>query len=171
MKRRKFGPCAHFYLSLLSNQLNNEDMNRKLFVMMSFLLIVFSAGCSSEENEDLLNGGLNVTISDTINIVGTWELKTLSYSGAAYEIQLDQRDIFEFCSNGQVKVIKKSRTSFPDFPNEDGEYDYSYNNEKRTILLCGKNRECFISDGIMYLGSGYASPYSEPIDYYVFIKK
>ena len=133
-------------------------MKNKLVLMTSMLLWLgmFSA-CSSDD--------------DTDNpIIGTWELKTLGFPGVDIEIPSDQRDVYEFCANGKVKVIKKFRTGFDDFPGEDGEYDYSYDKKKQIIQLCGVARECIISNGEMHI-EGYHSANSEPVQMFIFIKK
>ena len=59
---------------------------------------------------------------------------------------------------------------FRDFPNEDGEYDYSYDEEKKIIKLCGKTRQCIISDSEMHM-DGYHDADREPIQDFIFIKK
>ena len=133
-------------------------MKKKLVLMMSMLLWLgmFSA-CSSDD--------------DTDNpIVGTWELKTLCYPGGDLEIPSDQRDLFIFNSNDKLKVIKKRRSFFPDFPNEDGEYDYSYYKKKQLIQLCGVERECIVSEDEMRI-DGYHYADSEPVQLFIFIKK
>ena len=133
-------------------------MKNKLVLMTSMLLWLgmFSA-CSSDD--------------DTDNpIIGTWELKTLGFPGVDIEIPSDQRDVYEFCANGKVKVIKKFRTGFDDFPGEDGEYDYSYDKKKQIIQLCGVARECVISNGEMWI-EGYHEADSEPVQRFIFIKK
>ena len=133
-------------------------MKKKLVLMTSMLLWLgmFSA-CSSDD--------------DTDNpIIGTWELKTLGFPGVDIEIPSDQRDVYEFCANGKVKVIKKFRTGFDDFPGEDGEYDYSYDKKKQIIQLCGVARECIISNGEMHI-EGYHSANSESVQMFIFIKK
>jgi hypothetical protein len=115
------------------------------------------SSCSSDDDDDN-------------PIVGTWELKTLGYPGFDYEIPLDDRDLFIFNSNGKLKVIKKKRSFFPDFPNEDGEYDYSYDKAKKIIQLCGVARECIILNGEMRI-DGYHEADSEPVQRFIFIKK
>ena len=133
---------------------------RKFILLFSFIIAASClSGCSNSENDDPF-----------VSIVGTWELKTLCYPGSNVEIPLDKRDLFIFSSSGQVKVIKKMRSFFPNFPNEDGEYDYSYDKEKQIILLCGKTRKCIITDDEMNIDSGLASADSEPIQNYLFIK-
>lgn len=135
-------------------------MKNKLVLMTSMLLWLgmFSA-CSSDD--------------DTDNpIIGTWELKTLGFPGVDIEIPSDQRDVYEFCANGKVKVIKKFRTGFDDFPGEDGEYDYSYDKKKQIIQLCGVARECIISGGEMHMeGYHYGPDDGLYVHEYIFIKK
>ena len=92
------------------------------------------------------------------------------FPGVDIEIPSDQRDVYEFCANGKVKVIKKFRTGFDDFPGEDGEYDYSYDKKKQRIQLCGVARECVISNGEMWI-EGYHEADSEPVQRFIFIKK
>jgi hypothetical protein len=121
----------------------------------------------------MLAFGMGSCSSDDDNdnpIVGTWELKTLGFPGVDIEIPSDQRDVYEFCANGKVKVIKKFRTGFDDFPGEDGEYDYSYDKKKQIIQLCGVARECVISNGEMHI-EGYHSASSESVKMFIFIKK
>ena len=147
-------------------------MKSKLFVMMCFLLMIISAGCS---NDDQSIGWLSETdietASDPNSIIGIWELQTLCYPDFDTKMPVEQRDIFMFSSKGQVKVIKKTRSFFPDFPNEDGEYEYSYDNEKQIIQLCGVTRACIISNGEMRIESGYNDPDSEPVQFFIFIKR
>lgn len=146
-------------------------MKKKLVLMTSMLiwLGMFSA-CSSDEGKTDSIMGKNKIASES-SIVGTWELKTLCYPENVFEIPLGQRDLFIFNSNGQVKVIKKTKSIFPYFPNEDGEYDYSYDKEKQKIQFWGQTRECVISDDEMHI-EGYHSPDDGlEIWEYVFIKK
>lgn len=146
---------------------------KKLVFIVSVLIAAFCfCGCSGDENDDLLNDRLNEKSSDTVSIIGIWELKTLCYPGNdEVEIPVEKRDIFVFSSNGKVNVTKKRKSDFQDFPNEDGEYDYSYDKEKQIITLCGKTRECIITDSIMNLESCYFSDCGEPIQNFIFIKK
>lgn len=146
---------------------------KKNGILWMFALLMLSVGmssCSSDENDDLSNGKSNETTSDAVSIVGTWELKTLCYPDGDVEVPSGQRDIFIFNSNGKVKVIKKRKSVFPDFPNEDGEYDFSYDKEKQTITFCGKTRECVITDSVMDVESGYYSDRGEPISNFIFQK-
>ena len=148
-------------------------MKKYLFVLMCFLLTIISAGCGKDDQpNDWQDETDKEIVSDPNSIIGKWELSTLYYPGAIrFEIPLDQRDLFLFSSKGQVKVIKKNRSSFPDFPNEDGDYDYSYDKEKQTIELCGIIRECVIMDEELYIESGYNEADSEPIQYFIFTKQ
>ena len=133
-------------------------MKKKLVLMTSMLiwLGMFSA-CSSDD--------------DTDNpIVGTWELKILHFPGLDSEIPSDQRDLYMFNPNGKVKVIKKLRIGCDDFPDKDGEYDYSYDKKKQLIQLCGVERECVILDGEMRI-EGYHDASGEPVQMFIFIKK
>ena len=142
-------------------------MNKKN-VLWFCVVLMMAFGMSSCSNDDSIEGQ-NDPASE-IPIVGTWELNTLGYPGFDYEIPLDDRDLFIFNSNGKLKVIKKKRSFFPDFPNEDGEYDYSYDKEKKIIQLCGAARECIISNGEMRI-DGYHEADSEPVQRFIFIKK
>lgn len=146
---------------------------KKVVVIMSMLLSLgmFSA-CSSdddslngnnEKNEGELVSWFNETdkiyISDPNSIIGTWNLKTLCYPEGNYEIPIDDRDLFMFSTNGKVKVvIKKGKSLYPDLPNEDGEYDYSYDKEKQTLQLCGESLKCIISDGEMIVEGSHFGP-------------
>lgn len=148
-------------------------MKKLVFIFSVLIAAFFVIGCS---NDDQPNVRLSETdqhyASDPNSIIGTWELKMLRYSEDDSEMPLDQRDIFVFNSKGKVKVIKKMISLFSDFPNEDGEYDYSFDKEKQIIQLCGVTRECIISDGEMYI-KGYSMPMpdGEPLQYFVLIKK
>ena len=128
-------------------------MKNNVFWLCAVLMMAFGmSSCSSDDDDDN-------------PIVGTWELKTLGFPGVDIEIPS-----YEFCANGKVKVIKKFRTGFDDFPGEDGEYDYSYDKKKQIIQLCGVARECIISNGEMHI-EGYHSANSESVQMFIFIKK
>lgn len=173
---------------------------RFLLIVVSTLCMMV-VGCSRNSGEDIPNGGQNepnieTTPSDSLSgnnkeatppdslggnneettppdssIIGTWELKTICYSECDYELPLAERDLFIFSSEGQVKVIKKTSTILQEFPNEDGEYDYSYDKEKKIIHFLGKDRYCIISDGRMRI-EGYHSPDDGlEMNEYIFIKK
>ena len=131
--------------------------NNVLWICVVLMMAFGISSCSSDDDDDN-------------PIVGTWELKTLGFPGVDIEIPSDQRDVYEFCANGKVKVIKKFRTGFDDFPGEDGEYDYSYDKKKQIIQLCGVARECIISNGEMHI-DGYHEADSEPVQRFIFIKK
>lgn len=136
-------------------------MKKKLVLMMSMLLWLgmFSA-CSSDE--------------DTDNpIVGTWELKTLCYPEGDTEIPIGNRDMFTFNSNEKVKVvIRKGKPLYPDLPNEDGEYDYSYDKDRQIIQLCGKTLKCIISSGEMHIEGYHYGPDDGLYNHeFIFIKK
>ena len=148
-----------------------------LWIGAVLMIAVGMSSCSSsDEDDDLSNDRLNEMPSDTVPsdtdpIVGTWELKTLHYdAGSGFEIPVEKRDLFIFGSNGKVKVIIKIKSDLPNFPNEDGEYDYFYDKEKQTLQLCGKTRECIIKDSVMYIASGYASDCAEVLQYFAFQK-
>lgn len=141
---------------------------KKKNVLWFCVVLMMAFGMSSCSSDDSIEGQ-NDPASE-IPIVGTWELNTLGYPGFDYEIPLDDRDLFIFNSNGKLKVIKKKRSFFPDFPNEDGEYDYSYDKKKQIIQLCGVARECIISNGEMHI-DGYHEADSEPVQRFIFIKK
>jgi hypothetical protein len=150
---------------------------KKYVLFFCVLLLAGSlCSCSSGDNDDMPNDKLGETgkiaVPDSI-IIGTWELKTLYYPDFVREIPLDERDLFMFSSYGKVKVvIKKGKPLYPDLPNEDGEYDYSYDKEKQIIQLCGETLKCMISDGEMHLEGHHYSPYDHPeILEFIFIKK
>ena len=135
-------------------------MKKKLFILSSFLLIIISVGCSDEKQLYDWQSETDKTIaSDPNSIIGTWELKTLCYPEGNHEIPIEDRDLFMFSSNGQVKVlIKKGRPLYPDLPNEDGEYNYSYDKEKQIIQLCGETLKCIISNGEMSIEGDHYGP-------------
>ena len=147
-------------------------MKKILFIASVIFASFCVSGCS---NDDQSIGWLSETdietASDPNSIIGIWELQTLCYPDFDTKMPVEQRDIFMFSSKGQVKVIKKTRSFFPDFPNEDGEYEYSYDNEKQIIQLCGVTRACIISNGEMRIESGYNDPDSEPVQFFIFIKR
>jgi hypothetical protein len=137
-------------------------MKKNLFVLMCSLLTIFPAGCSNEE-DDLSNSWLSKvdkeTASDPNSIIGTWELKTLCYPEGDWEIPSENRDLFMFYINGKMKVvIKKGKPLYPDLPNEDGEYNYSYDKEKQIIQLCGETLKCIISNGEMSIEGDHYGP-------------
>ena len=93
------------------------------------------------------------------SIIGVWELKTICYPEGDREIPSDNRDLFTFNSNGKVSVIiKKGKPLYPDLPNEDGEYEYSYDEGKQIIQLCGETLKCTISDGEMHMEGSHYGP-------------
>ena len=155
---------------------------KTIAITMCFLLTIGLAGCSKdgdpeiipteEEDENSSNGSLSETDKETASnsIIGVWELKTLCYPEGNREIPSDYRDLFIFSSSGKVTVvIKKVKPLYPDLPNEDGEYDYSYDKEKQMMQFWGKTRGCIISDGEMRI-EGYHSPDDGlEIDEYIFI--
>lgn len=141
-----------------------------------FLLLVLMSSCSSDEI-DFSNGWLNESDIEKAHnpnsITGVWELKTCCYPEGNYEISSDDRDFFMFNSEGKVKVvIKKGKAKYPDLPNEDGEYDYTYDMEKQVIQLLASTRKCIISNGEMRIDGYHYGPddgiYSHE---YIFIKK
>ena len=159
-------------------------MKNYLFILTSTLLIVLSAGCSSDdesypdkEEKGNLDTWLNDTdkkmASDPNSIIGTWELKTLCYPDGNREIPLDDRDLFVFNSSGKVMaVIKKGKPLHPDLPNEDREYGYSYDKEKQILQLCGESLKCIITDGEMHIiGYHYGPDDGLYMHEYIFIKK
>ena len=117
--------------------------NNVLWICVVLMMAFGISSCSSDDDDDN-------------PIVGTWELKTLGFPGVDIEIPSDQRDVYEFCANGKVKVIK--------------EYDYSYDKKKQIIQLCGVARECVISNGEMHI-EGYHDASGEPVQRFIFIKK
>ena len=130
----------------------------------------------SISNEELPNGSYSETdrkaAADSI-IVGTWELKTICYPEGNTEIPVDDRDLFIFGSNGKVKVvIRIARPLYPDLPNRDGEYDYSYDMENQILQLCGKPLKCVVSDDEMHI-EGYHDGPDDGIEFheFIFIKK
>lgn len=143
---------------------------------MCFLLTIFFVGCGNEE-DNLSNSWLSEmdeeTASDPNTIIGAWELKTLCYPEGDKEIPLDDRDLFIFNINGKVKVvIKKGKPLYPDLPNEDGEYDYSYDKEKQIIQICSETLKCIISDGEMYMEGYHYGPDDGLYTHeFIFIKK
>ena len=127
-------------------------MKKKLFGLIGVLLIIISAGCSKDDDNE-------VGSTDPNSIIGTWELKTLCYPEGDRVIPSDNRDLFMFNINGKVKVnIKKGKPLYPDLPNEDGEYDYSYDKEKHIIQLCSETLKCIISDGEMHMEGYHYGP-------------
>ncbi len=78
-----------------------------------------------------------------------------------------------FNQSGKVKVfIKKGKPLYPDLPNEDGEYDYSYDREKQIIQLCGKTLKCIISGGDMHMEGYHQGPDDGLyVHEFIFIKK
>lgn len=148
---------------------------KKYVLFFCVLLLAGSlCSCSSGDNDDMPNDRLGetdkVAVPDSI-IIGTWELKTLYYPfDRKVELPLDERDLFLFDSNGKVKVVKKTSSFLSHFPNENGEYDYSYDKEKEVMQFWGKTRKCMISDGEMHL-EGYSSSDDGPeILEYIFKK-
>lgn len=152
---------------------------------MCALLTIGLMGCTKdgkpeidstkEKNDDVSNGWLSekdrVTSSNSNSIIGTWALHTLVFPGGDLkEVSPNKRDVYTFCSNGRLIVTKFMNDNMPEFPNEDGEYNYSYDIEKQIILLCGKTRKCIISDGEMHI-EGYHWAASEPVQEFIFIKK
>ena len=141
---------------------------KKMTLLFIYLLLMFiSAGCSNDENI----GESDIVVFDPNSIVGTWELKTLCYPGSDLELPLEYRDVFIFDSNGKLMVTKSRSSIFDDWPNEDGEYEYFYDEEQQIIEFCEKKRECIIMDGKMVIESGYSSAYREPIQFFIFVKK
>ena len=144
---------------------------------MSAVLIIISAGCSRDEN----NGESDAVVFNPNSIVGTWELAALCYPANEFELPLnypsglelplEYRDVFIFDSNGKLMVTKSRSSIFDDWPNEDGEYEYFYDEEQQIIEFCEKKRECIIMDGKMVIESGYSSAYREPIQFFIFVKK
>ena len=148
-----------------------------------FLLIVVSTlcmmvvGCSRNSGEDIPNGGqdepnIETTPSDS-SIIGTWELKTVCYPEGNHDISLDDRDLFMFDLNGKVNVvIKKGKPLYPDLPNVDGEYDYSYDKEKQIIQLCEETLNCIIAGDEMHIEGYHDGPDDGIYNHeYIFIKK
>lgn len=149
-------------------------MKKKIVLMTSMLLwLVFLCACDNNENNptDFIESQNETSLESSI--IGTWELKTLSYPDGNREISSDQRDIFMFNQNGKVKVfIKKGKPLHPDLPNEEGEYDYSYDMEKQIIQLCGETLKCTISGGEMHMeGYHYGPDDGLYVHEYIFIKK
>lgn len=131
-------------------------MKKNLLIILSFLLIIITSGCSNEKQQSETD---KTEVSNPNSIIGIWELKTLCYPEGNHEIPLEDRDLFMFNSNGQVKVIiKKGKPLYPDLPNEDGEYDYFYDKEKQIIHLCGKTLKCIITNGKMSVEGNHYGP-------------
>ena len=100
-------------------------------------------------------------------IIGSWELETVLFTfGGNKGIPIGSRDLYLFTSDGKVKVIKHSTNSY--FLNE-GEYDYTFDEEKQEIMINGKLRKCTITDGKMTM-SGDANAYSDTTIAYIFTK-
>ena len=160
-------------------------MKKKLLVLIGVLLIIGSVGCSKdgdpeiipteEEDENSSNGSLSETDKETASnsIIGVWELKTLCYPEGNREIPSDYRDLFIFSSSGKVTVvIKKGKPLYPDLPNENGEYDYSYDKEKQILQLCGESLKCVISDDEMHVEGYHHGPDDGVYTHeFIFIKK
>ena len=144
---------------------------KKKNVLWICVVLMMAFGMSSCSNDDSIEGQ-NDPASES-SIVGTWELKTLCYPDGNTEISSDQRDIFMFNQSGKVKVfIKKGKPLYPDLPNEDGEYDYSYDREKQIIQLCGKTLKCIISGGDMHMEGYHQGPDDGLyVHEFIFIKK
>ena len=135
-------------------------MRKVLFVWVMLLSLGMISACSSDDDSQFDS-----------SIVGTWELKTLYYTKHEIELPLDERDLFVFCSKGQVKVIKKTSRYFNFFPNKDGEYDYSYDKKKQVIQFYGKTRKCIIADGEMLIEGHGSDNDGVEIYQYLFLKK
>ena len=110
----------------------NLIIMRKLLLCMGAFLFLCLTGCSNDDDDE----------QSYADIVGTWELVSFYTIVGHYEVPEDERDLFVFGSDRKVKVIKKlKRPYLPLFPNEDGEFDYSYNKGKQKIqFLFKKNR-------------------------------
>ena len=108
-------------------------MKKKLFILSSFLLIIISVGCSDEKQLYDWQSETDKTIaSDPNSIIGTWELKTLCYPEGNHEIPIEDRDLFMFSSNGQVKVLIKKGDLCTQI--------YRMRMENTTIPMIRKNR-------------------------------
>lgn len=152
-------------------------MKNKIYLSgILFLLLILTCSCSSELI-DSSNGWLNESdIKKAYNpnsIIGVWELKTKCYPEGNYEIPSDDRDLFMFNSEGKVKiVIKKGKTMYPDLPNKDGEYEYTYDMEKQVIQLLASTRKCIIANGEMRIyGYHYGTDDGIYSHEYIFIKE
>ena len=130
--------------------------------------------CSSDDESDK---PVKEVVTDP-SIIGAWELKTLILPDPELdyirEMPSDKRDIYMFNSDGKVKVIVKkgNLNPHPDLPNEDGEYDYSYEKEKQILQLCGEALKCSISNGEMHIKSNWHSPSDGyEVEEYIFVKR
>ena len=140
-------------------------MRKVLFGLGILLSVGLFCACSSDDellngNEEKKGGELDSwfndtdkkSISDPNSIIGTWELHIISdlTTDTDVELSLGQGDLYMFNSNGKVKAVKRTKY-LPEFPGEDGEYDYSYDKEKQVLQLCGITWHCVISGGEMYI--------------------
>ncbi len=106
-----------------------------IIIVLLMLLMAGFAACNDDDTQSGIEEP-SKNISNPNSIIGVWELKTLRWPEGNREIPVNNRDIFTFSSNGKVKaIVNKERPLYPDLPNENGEYDYSYDEEQQSILL------------------------------------
>ncbi|KWW27043.1 MAG: hypothetical protein AUK63_2424 [bacterium P3] len=135
---------------------------KKLFLYLPLLLVLMtgSVGCSKDD-------GLNEEKTYP-EIVGEWELEAVNRAfGGTNEIPSGNRDLYYFCTEGTLKV--NSSNDHPSFLHT-GEYAFSYDREKHTILINGEERDCVISDGKMSI-SGDSNAYTDSTTEFVFKKR
>ena len=128
-------------------------MKKILFIMC--LISGMMVACSSDDDfsEYWQKGYLSETDKDTASspntIVGIWELKTFCpFGNDEITIPSKRRDIYYFLSSGKVRVVRNNDeyTML-----KDGEFDYSYDQEKQVIMIDGQRRKCELSDGKMHM--------------------
>lgn len=93
-------------------------MKKKLFIMMCFLLIIISAGCSKDDG-------------DSSPLLGTWEMEKsyIGYDAAderVYNIIGEDEVIADFQENGLLNVRRKSEQPINDYFLPSGNYTYSF---------------------------------------------
>ena len=134
---------------------------RKLLLCMGAFLFLCLTGCSNDDDDE----------QSYADIVGTWELVSFYTIVGHYEVPEDERDLFVFGSDRKVKVIKKlKRPYLPLFPNEDGEFDYSYNKGKQKIHFFGVERDCIILDDEMRMEGNHSADDGMEVFWYIFKK-
>ena len=157
---------------------------RKILFCMGAFLCLFLAGCSNDADDEQSYADIVGTSSNDddeqsyADIVGTWELVAYYILETVYEVPEDERDLFVFNSNEEVMVVKNWESYLhkgPNllyFPNEAGEYEYSYDKEKQIINFMGKTRKCIISGRKMRMEGYYTGPADgTEILHFIFIKK
>ena len=124
-------------------------MNKKLVMMMCFLLMIISAGCSSDDEIEPFDD------NPSESIIGTWQLLNYNggFSGKSVDINFGEIT-FTFTKDGKVNIINKGEEHFP-FPT--GSFSYSFVTNDRSIFTGEKETALFIDRGIcQYLHFTYS---------------